>query len=279
MQLLLPPSGFTGAFAGSTNNDGSLTAGYVYFDPGNGPPPSYYAARWDASGTPTLLDPNRTLGDSFINAVSRDGSTLVGYGGGGGQQAFKWTQASGIQVLPNILGTSDHQNEAFAVSGNGHFIVGQSNDLPVVWHDNTVTQLLLPSGARAYASSAAVNDDASVIAGDIQAADFSYVAGVWTPSTQFIPLTDYLASYGVQVPDGVTLNNVTAISADGRTFAGTTNLSYGFIATVPGPGAAMLGVAAVLCMPRRRRGRDGPNGAAVSMWSALGRAGKNKNEE
>ncbi|MFA6045761.1 MAG: hypothetical protein WC718_12325 [Phycisphaerales bacterium] len=256
-ESLQAPAGYLGAYVISTNNDGSLVAGRVRVDRPRGAPPAYYATRWDAAGTPTLLDPNRNLGDSFVNAVSRDGSTIVGYGnGGGGQQAYKWTQAGGIQVLPNVLGVPGNQNEAFGISANGQFIVGISNDIPVIWHDNTVTALTLPDGISTYAGAAAINDDATVIGGSVRTADTSYVAGVWTPSTQFIPLTDYLASYGVYVPAGITLTNVTAISADGRTFAGSTLGQGGFIATIPTPGAAMLALCCAI-LPLRRR-RHGP---------------------
>ncbi|MFA6044927.1 MAG: hypothetical protein WC718_08075, partial [Phycisphaerales bacterium] len=128
LQTLPPPVGYVGASTSSANNDGSFVGGQVQINRPQGLPPAYFATTWDSEGTPTILDPNRNLGDSFINAISRDGSTVVGYGRGGGLQAFKWTQAGGIQVLPNLLGTSDNYNEACAVSGNGQFIVGISND-------------------------------------------------------------------------------------------------------------------------------------------------------
>ncbi len=253
-QRLLAPSGYLGAIPASTNNDGSLVGGVVRVDRPRGAPPAYYATRWDAAGTPTLLDPNRTLGDSFVNAVSRDGSTIIGYGnGGGGQQAYKWTATGGIQVLPNLLGGPGGGNRAEAVNGDAQFIVGNSNDIPVVWHDNIVSALTLPDGGRAYATPLAVSDDGSVIGGSLLTPSFEGVAGVWTPATQFIPLTDYLASFGVYVPEGITLTSVTAISADGRTFVGKTFGDNDFIATVPSPGVAMVGFFGSILASRRRR--------------------------
>ncbi len=69
-----------------------------------------------------------------------------------------------------------------------------------------------------------------------------------------IPLQDYFLANGVPVPDGVTLAQVTAISADGRTFAGNTERGFAFVATVPAPGSlAFVLVSLSLAANRRRR--------------------------
>jgi hypothetical protein len=73
-------------------------------------------------------------------------------------------------------------------------------------------------------------------------------------------LDNYLIANGVRLPVGTVLSQVTAISSDGRTFAGWTNDAtnglQGYVATIPAPGVGLvLGITGVLSLRRRRNER------------------------
>jgi probable HAF family extracellular repeat protein len=65
---------------------------------------------------------------TYVNAVSGDGSTLVGYTwvSGSGTVPFRWTAKGGYQTLGTLGGTNSPNNNATAVSFDGSVIVGQS---------------------------------------------------------------------------------------------------------------------------------------------------------
>ncbi|MFA6046431.1 MAG: hypothetical protein WC718_15710 [Phycisphaerales bacterium] len=244
-----------GQQAVSGSNDGSIAAGFVTKRVAN----NFYVSqsvRWGPDGTYSFIGSYNTLGTNRARAISRDGSTIIGTAFDE-TAAYKWTEAGNIQILPYLLGNQANSSVAAALSGNGQFIVGLSNDRSVIWHDSTVTELRLADGQSGLSSASAVSDDGTVVAGavrDLVRNDGSYVAGVWTPTTQFIPLTDYLASFGIQVPAGVRLTNVTGISADGRTFVGDTNiLSMDFVVTIPAPAGLPILLGSVFLASRRRR--------------------------
>ncbi|MBI1189137.1 MAG: hypothetical protein GC200_00425 [Tepidisphaera sp.] len=253
-QQLPSATGYTGPEALATNTDGSVVGGRVQVDQPHGAPPAYYATVWNAAGTPTVIDPTHSLGDSWVGAISGDGTTVVG----GSSGPWVWSAGTGIRGLPALPNLPLDTSVAAGISTNGQFIVGSSNAHACLWHDGTVTELLSAaynSGRFAYADF--VSDDASVIGGQVYvSATVGSVAGVWTPSTQFIPLADYLAANGVEVPQGVILDQLTAMSADGRTFAGRARdngYGYAWIATIPSPGAAWVGLGWVGLLARRRR--------------------------
>src|SRR4029079_9578638 len=61
---------------------------------------------------------------SVANAVSDDGSTVVGFSGlGTGQEAFRWTRGSGMVGLGDLSG-GDFESSADAVSADGSVVVG-----------------------------------------------------------------------------------------------------------------------------------------------------------
>src|SRR5262245_3228729 len=61
---------------------------------------------------------------SVANAVSDDGSTVVGFSGlGAGQEAFRWTSGSGMVGLGDLSG-GDFESSADAVSADGSVVVG-----------------------------------------------------------------------------------------------------------------------------------------------------------
>ncbi|MBC8009688.1 MAG: hypothetical protein H7067_06295, partial [Burkholderiales bacterium] len=127
----------------------------------------------------------------------------------------------------------------------------------------------LPGGPGAtYADARTVTDSGA--AGGTVRTGFSFNdnrAAVWLPSGALINLPDYLATtYGLTTP-GYVLNQVTSLSDDLRTLAGTatnaSSLSEGWIITLPAP----LSVAAIPNIAVRRASTDLASGATVSFGS------------
>ncbi len=197
---------------------------------------------------------------SEARGVSRDGGTIVGMNMDSAltAEAFKWTEAGGFEALPN-LPNSALSAEAHAVNADGSVVVGASfgpnfNNHAVRWTDAGVEDLSAgsPFGAsRAWA----VSDDGDVIGGN--AGTFAFV---WTQETKMMLAIDYLALFGVAVPNEYKLEYVYAISGDGLTFGGiaknlVTNQFEGWVATIPAPGAAgvLMVVTPMVLASRRRR--------------------------
>jgi probable HAF family extracellular repeat protein len=110
--VLLQPSNF---FPFGASGDGSVLVGQQ----------SSQAVRWtQAAGIMGLgFLPNTNV--SLAYAVSRDGTTAVGYSGFA-QQAFRWTQASGMVGLGSLSGLAF--SVALAVSADGSEVVGYANN-------------------------------------------------------------------------------------------------------------------------------------------------------
>ncbi len=113
MQSLGVLPGGVDSFAFGMSADGSVVVGS-----GDTPQYSSTSFRWTSTDGMQALG---VLGEA--NAVSADGSTIVGASNG---QAFRWTSAGGMQglgVLPGDVGAN-----ATAVNGDGSIVVGRSND-------------------------------------------------------------------------------------------------------------------------------------------------------
>jgi probable HAF family extracellular repeat protein len=66
--------------------------------------------------------------DSGASAVSADGSVVVGYGTTAqGQQAFRWTQSTGMTSLGNLPDSTLKINWAYDISADGSVIVGSGD--------------------------------------------------------------------------------------------------------------------------------------------------------
>jgi uncharacterized membrane protein len=247
LQDLGPLLSYQSSKAEGASGDGGTIVGFGYsFIVG---PPIGQAFRWTAPGGMQGLgwlpgsDPY-----SAAVAISRDGTTIVGESGYIIPQAFVWRQGTGMQGLPALQGASTLYSAAYAVNPSGSIIVGEAIAPDNQYHMVRWTA----SGAQDLGLGAAyaVSDDGSVVGG----------AGglVWTEATGSILVGDYLAQHGVQVPAGWTMPYLWAISGDGLTFGGTalssTGVYQGFVATIPAPPGAVLVLAPVLVLLRRRRG-------------------------
>lgn len=246
--------GYDRSYAVGVSNDGSVIAGRLEFGiTGN----IGQAFRWTEGGGYQLLGVTRPgqHGFSQSTGVSRDGSTVVGISRGADTQAFIWTTALGMQELPALPGTGARSTSAFGVNHDGSVVVGQSGffSTPTVWRNGVPTDLgTIPDhgGGRAYA----VSDSGSVVGGSLNTLS-GMAAFIWTETRGMERLQDYLALYGVTVPAGVSLREVTSVSASGNVIAGYTSGStnQGFVAVIPAPAAHVLVAVGLVLASRRRR--------------------------
>ena len=78
---------------------------------------------------------------SDANAVSADGSTVVGQSSVGSTpwEAFRWTEAGGIEGLGSLNSGSFGGSEAFGVSGDGSLVVGMgpsdTGSMAFIWDE------------------------------------------------------------------------------------------------------------------------------------------------
>lgn len=206
--------------------------------------------RWTEAGGFQVLGTNV---EGSARAVSGNGNVIVG---ATSNSAFVWTQAGGVQFLPSVTGAG--LALARGVNFDGTIIVGGSGPgaaTGTMWI-NGVPQALANSVPNSSFTAYGVSDDGSVVCGTINAGIGGEFAGVWTPATGIVLLSEYLVANGVVVPSGVTLRNSTGVSSDGRSFVGDASFSPGFqayVATVPGPGTlALMGVGWLFAARRRR---------------------------
>lgn len=161
-------------------------------------------------------------------------------------------------MLPQPPGSGVGGSVALGLNSSGSIVVGASGPSPhmALWRDNQVFDLGSAPGFGG-SQARAVNDAGTVVVGQMHGGAIGFHAGIWTPSRGMEPLAQYLAANGVVVPGNIDLLDATAVSADGRTFAGRAEAFgtiEGFIATIPGSGVLGLGgVSGILAAVRRRR--------------------------
>lgn len=219
--------------AWAISDDGRYAAGYS-----DGNATASRAVRWDlsgleagGSGADILLDLGSftgvDVGTSAARDISADGTVVVGSAddADGISRAFRWVEGATGGVGANVqmydLGTlvpsrSDAESEARAVSRDGAYVVGWSS--------------AGPDGSE------------------------ETLAFRWTEETGMESVHDWLARNGVDLADGQSLTDATAVSDNGRVIAGLMSLpGYGsraYIARVaedepgpgPGPGGGLMDV-------------------------------------
>ena len=163
----------------------------------------------------------RGLGDlpggeftSYATDVSADGLTVIGAStSGDGHEAFRWTQADGLQSLDNLLGGSVW-SKATAVSADGSVIVGAGTGAsglePVRWVSGAAPTGLGSLGGAGGSRATGVAADGSAIVGwQPYGAYLDEAAWQWTSGT------------GVtQLPAPTTRAQALAVSGDGSIVVG-----------------------------------------------------------
>lgn len=162
---------------------------------------------------------------STATGISGDGSVIVGFSNGEeGDEAFRWTEAGGIQGLGDLPGGNPNlpggafSSSATGASADGSVIVGSGRPEDFVreafrWTEAGGLENLgvLPNGASSVGR--AISDDGSAVAGDGAVAGVGTVAFRWTVTGGFEDLGTLDPNPGRSVLGF-------AISADGNVVAG-----------------------------------------------------------
>jgi probable HAF family extracellular repeat protein len=189
-------------------------------------------------------------------AVSADGAVTVGHGRSpSGQEAFRWTESSGMVGLGDLAGGA-FQSVAFDVSADGSVVVGhgssESGHEAFYWTaESGMVGLGDLEGGVFYSEAYGVSADGFVVVGSGWSTLRGIEAAIWTTDNgmQAQSLQDLLISAGLDLT-GWHLEYATGISADGLTIVGYgSHNGYveGWIATLPNPsvvplpGAVLLG--------------------------------------
>lgn len=172
-----------------------------------------------------------------------------------------WTASGGLSVLPTPA--SADWSAARKISGDGRTVVGYSTfraenaSLQTVggyWSiENGVgSQFVELSG---FSRIDTVSDDGSVMFGYGEAGEM-----VWTRQGGYSSFQSYLAAANVELPGDWSYMEISAMSGDGRSFAGFATLADGvtdiaFVVTVPTPSVALTVAVGGLILAMRTRCR------------------------
>ena len=205
--------------AAGVNFDGSVVVGESAYIQPLGVTQSR-AFRWTAAGGMQNLgglrgsDPATVY--SWARGVSNDGTVVVGgsFNASNNIEAFRWTTQSGMVGLGILPGY--HHSEAFAVSGNGKVVIGDTASVrggeAFRWTAETGMVVLgdLPGG-RVDNTAWATNFDGSVIVGTGNS-DNGDEAYRWTQAGGMVALGD--------LPGGDFASEAFAVSSDGSIVVG-----------------------------------------------------------
>jgi probable HAF family extracellular repeat protein len=165
--------------------------------------------------------------DGSGHAVSDDGRVVAGttFDASGVARAFRWEPVSGLEDLGTLGG---NRAEALGVSGDGSVIVGYSSiagqavERAFRWTRETGMIDLGPTDVNGVDRWICVRGDGRAVVWTARgAAGFTPMIRVEGEGggAVTLPLADYLASAGVDM-GGWNLKSVSAMSRDGRSFAG-----------------------------------------------------------
>lgn len=245
-----PTGGSSRARAASA--DGQIVTGSA-----NGP--GFAAAfRWTSAGGFSYATNPPGWSATYAWDISDDASTVVGWGNAPeGDRAFRWTPA-GVLPLGNHAGYL--RITAGAISGDGSVIVGSmathtsGPHVPYRWTEAGGYEILgrLPGDTTAYGGPTSF--DGSVIVGTSDGLPFW-----WTRDGGMRDLSTMLANAGVDLA-GWQLAEPTGLSADGSVIVGFgvhNGRTEAWIATVPAPSSAVIGMMCVGGLAIRRRATPG----------------------
>lgn len=180
----------------------------------------FWASLLSAAGADSLFG----LGQSGVNGISADGSTVVGRGNGPeGLQGYRWTSSTGTVFLPHLAGSEKLNATATAVSANGGVVVGWDGFNPggpqaYRWTSAGGTAPLPNAASQGPWQANAVSANGSVVAGSNGINSFR-----WTQATGTVVLNN---SPGI--PHTFANTTVTGMSGNGNVIVG-----YGFASTFP----------------------------------------------
>jgi probable HAF family extracellular repeat protein len=201
--------------------------------------------------------------DSFAGGldISADGGVVIGTSTTipNQAQAYRWTEADGIQGLGTLSGST--RSNATAISGNGRVIIGNSAGNVFYWTEETGMESLgrFP-GTDQFIFANDINYDGTIIVGTIGSNPWDKSAVYWDEANGFRTLDDVLTSdYGLDL-EGWHLADANGISADGQWIVGMAinpdGIEEAYLVNVPEPVSIVLwgiGGCAIVVMHQRRR--------------------------
>ena len=152
---------------------------------------------------------------SRASSISGDGTTVTGFSNASdGQEAFKWTEASGIMGLGDIPG-GRFNSRSMSASQEGSVIVGMGTiEQPEAtrWDSAGLTRLgsLVTDG---FSVALGVSDNGSIIVGQAQG-NAGFEAMYWNATDGMVGIGD------LRGPGFDTNSLARAVSSDGSTIAG-----------------------------------------------------------
>jgi uncharacterized membrane protein len=174
-------------------------------------------------------------------------------------EALRWTEASGFQLLGDLqTGPAEFRiSEAYGISSGGTFVVGGARDDDgfdeVFRWDATHEMVGLGVPPTAFAAGADVSADGSVVVSPPGlAADEGNEAFLWDAQRGLRKLEDALdQEYGLDL-NGWQLSVASAVSDDGRVIAGwginPGGQREGYVLDLPEPASGPLALALVLAL-------------------------------
>jgi uncharacterized membrane protein len=218
-----------GALPGGAGLDSMLSSAYDVSDNGIAVGLAYdadsnaVAFRWSEGEGMTVLTVNRPVNYSRANAISADGSTIVGWNDqdNGGRSGVIWQDGVPLDVVD---ANGEPVGEALAVNPDGSVVVGTgyftaNGSEAWRWTEETGAQPIGFIGALGAAYAFGVSDDGNVIVG-ASGFGFNRDAIVWTPESGMVTLAAYLETQDVVVPEGWTFITAGAVSGDGKVIGG-----------------------------------------------------------
>lgn len=197
--------------ANAANYDGSVIVGWQDGETG-----FRQGAVW-RNGVQTLITDQNGFEVSEASDVDDSGTWVVG-GNGPSDQAWRWSESTGLQELGMLAGGFFVRGNATAISGDGSTIVGYERGFGI------------PTGGEGF---------------------------IWRDGIGMVNLTTYVQSLGIDT-QGLVLSLPLGISPDGKTIVGAGRPEGGFgiigwSVTIPTPGSlAMLGLGGLFASRRRR---------------------------
>ncbi len=211
-ELLLPANQFTSGNPLGLSFDGSVVVGEGYPSGGSGPV-GFVWSNGTFSSYPTF---------AWFKDVSSDGELVLGFGTD--TYARLWSRTSGESPISLPGGGTFYASGFGDMSSNGRFVVGgvqrPSGSAPMIWDRTaqTVTPLERLPGIDASPIPTTVDDNGLVLGEACRNCEGVY----WSPADGYRPhrFVEFMATYGVELPAGVTLGAVRLVTSNGRTFAG-----------------------------------------------------------
>ncbi len=243
----LPPDGGildleTGSAWGIS--DDGLTVVGLYWRPGQ-PGGSAHASSWTESAG--MIDLGSTGGSSRANAVSADGSVVVGWAE---EPTGAWQPTVWRNGILTTLNPSEAFCEAAGVTPDGTLVTGSTWDgatftrVAATWKWNgstwTETALGVLPGTRLGDGQAIAQDASSsgdVVVGYNATRNFGgeQTGFIWTSTTGMIDVEKLLRFFGYDIGSRFDIQSLVAISDDGRTLVG-----YGYDVGAPFAGRTFI---------------------------------------